>query len=106
MRSKFEIRADKMLKSEGYQVDYKMRPSRFPPKGYQVDYFGLFDLLAYKEGEPLRWISVKGTTNTTTENRRKIENFPMPEGNIKEQWRFDRDPKNKRRIRCRKTIIK
>src|SRR3990167_2670516 len=104
MRSRFEIRGQKELQKEGWTVDYKLRSS-FPIKGYNTDYFNKFDLLAHKEGEPLRWISIKGKSGGYSENRRNIANFKLPEGNIKEQWRYDRDPKFKVRLRVRKEII-
>lgn len=105
-RSKYEKRAQEELEDKGYIVDWKIRP-RIVPRTYQVDYFGLFDLIAYKEDEPLRWISIKAATSgSTTQNRKDIEKFKMPEGNQKEQWRYDRNPKNRRKIRVRKKIIK
>lgn len=104
MRSRFEIRAQKELEKDGYIVDYKIRGS-FPIKGYNTDYFNKFDLLAYKVDEPLRWISIKGKSGNYVENRRKISEFKLPEGNVKEQWRYDRDPKYKVRLRVRKEII-
>lgn len=104
MRSRFEIKANKELEKDGYTVDYKLRSS-YPIKGYNTDYFNRFDLLCFKEGEPLRWISIKGKSGGYAENRRSIAEFKLPAGNIKEQWRYDRDPKNKRRIRVRKEII-
>lgn len=104
MRSKYEIRAQKELENKGYQVDWKIRP-RIVPKTYSVDYFYLFDLIAHKEDEPLRWISVKGMGSHTA-HRKELEQFNMPEGNIKELWRYDRNPKDRRKIRVRKKIIK
>lgn len=87
-RSKYEKKAHKLLEEEGYFVDYKIRP-RFPMKGYHVDYFNAFDLLAYKPGEPLRWISIKGTGGNRQKNRRFIESLKFPTGNIKELWWID-----------------
>ena len=47
-KSKFEVKAQKELEADGWLVDWKIRPSGFKnPKGYNVDYFGLFDLVAY-----------------------------------------------------------
>lgn len=104
-RSKYEIRATKELEADGYRVDWKVRPP-WPIKGYNVDYFNLFDLLAYKQGEPLRWISIKyAGSGSVKPNRLKIMDFTMPRGNQKEQWRYDRDPKDRRKIRARKQII-
>ena len=86
-RSKYEIKAGEELKKEGYQVDWKIRPVRMMRKGsYSPDYFGLFDLLAYKENKSLRWISIKGKAGIPNEHRQGIENFKMPKNNIKEIW--------------------
>lgn len=86
-RSKYEIRVQKILQKQGYIVDWKIRP-RIVPKTYQVDYFGLFDLVAIRSGDPIRWIAVKGKAGDYHKLRPKIEAFWMPEGNSKELWRF------------------
>lgn len=104
MRSKFEIRGQKELEKEDYKVDYKYRP-RIVGRNYNVDYFGLFDLLAYKAHEPLRMISIKPASNTPVKHKEAIRNFIITLGVQKELWRFDRDPKNKSKIRIRKEII-
>lgn len=105
MRSKYEILATKELEKDGYVVDWKVRPS-FPIRGYNTDYFNLFDLIAFKEDEPLRWISIKWAgSGSVKPNRENISKFKMPQGNQKEQWRYDREPKDKRKIRVRKQII-
>lgn len=99
-RSRFEIRAQKKLEEDGWFVDYKIRP-RIVPKGYNVDFFGLFDLIAVRfPDEPIRWISVKGKGSHTA-HRREVKKFDMPEGNVKELWRYDRDPEDKRKLRRR-----
>ena len=85
MRSPYEIKAHKYLEAEGYQVDYKIRP-RIVPRKYNVDFFARFDLIAYKEGEPLRWISIKGHAGAPTAHQKAIKDFKMPEGNQKEIW--------------------
>lgn len=104
-RSKWERRAQKELETDGYFVDWKVAP-RFPIKGYVRDYFHLFDLLAYKKNEPLRWIAIKPAMNGNVPILRKsIELFKMHPSNSKELWRYDRDPKNRTRIRVRKEII-
>lgn len=87
-RSKYEKKAHKILEEEGYFVDYKIRP-RFPIKNYNVDYFNAFDLLAYKDGFPLRWISIKGTGGNRQANKKHIASLNFPEGNIKELWWID-----------------
>lgn len=104
MRSKFEIRACKELVADGYKVDWKLRGA-FPIRGYSIDFFNLFDILAYKEGEPIRWISIKGKSGNYSENRRRIEEFKPNPPVVKEQWRYDRDPNYKSRLRVRKEII-
>lgn len=103
MRSNYEIHAKKELESQNYLVDYKVRP-RMVPRNYKVDLLGLFDLVAVRAGDPVRWISVKGHGSHSA-HKRAIENFFLPEGNQKELWRFDRDLKDKRRLRIRKQII-
>lgn len=86
MRSKYEIRAHQELKAEGYLVDYKIRP-RFVPRGYNVDFLGLFDLVALKPGEDvIRWIAIKGTAGDRGKIIKEIEAVTFPPGNQKEIW--------------------
>lgn len=99
MRSKFEIRAQKELERKGYKVDYKARPRRVP-RNYQVDYFGVFDLMAYKPGE-LRMISIKPASNCPTKHQEDVVSMVLPRGITKEIWRYDRDPKNRTKLRVR-----
>jgi hypothetical protein len=104
MRSKFEVRAHKELEENGYLVDYKIRPSGYKnPSNYSVDYFNVFDLLAYKPGE-LRWISVKPASNCPRKHQEMVDKIDLP--GTKEIWRYDRDPKNKRTIRRRIWVFK
>ena len=103
MRSKYEIKAQKSLEEQGWTVDYKSRPFRVP-SNYSVDYFGLFDLLVYRAGDPLRWISIKGKAGVPSKHRKEIEEFWMPEGNQKEIWRY-RKLKGYREIMPKKEII-
>ena len=85
-RSIYERKAQKELESDGYKVDWKTRPFRVP-KGYQVDFFGLFDLVGFKEGFPLRWISIKGKAGIPSKHRRAILEFNLSkETNTKEIW--------------------
>ena len=105
MRSKYEILAEKELKSEGWVVDYISRP-RMVPRGYHVDYFNLFDLLCWMEKKPLRFISIKGKGGISSLHREEIKAFWVPDGIQKEIWKYDRDPKDKRKIRVKKEIIK
>ena len=91
MRSKYERKAQKILEEDGYLVDFKIRPSSFRvPRGYMVDFFGLFDLCAYKLNNPLRWISIKGRAGIPSTHRQAIEAFKIPLGNIKEIWSFSK----------------
>lgn len=82
-RSKYEVRAQKELEEDGYQVDNKVGMGRW---ARNRDFWNLFDLVARKKGEPLRWISIKGTMGILMEHRRAIRGFWLPEGNIKEIW--------------------
>lgn len=82
--SKYEIKCQKELESQGYIVDYKRGFSRWGAKNR--DFFNLFDIVAIKKGEPIRWISIKGRQGIPGQHRRDIENFWMPEGNVKEAW--------------------
>ena len=107
MRSKYEIVADKELRSQGYLVDYKIRPSGFRnPINYSVDYLGNFDLLAYKEGEPLRFISIKGHGGVPGEHRRNIENMKFISGIQKEIWHYIINTNDRRTYRAIKEIIR
>lgn len=85
MRSPYEIRAQKELEQDGYMVDYKIRP-RICPRGYSVDYFGLFDLIAYKPWVPIRWIAIKGLAGSRNKIIEKIVRVHFPKGNQKEIW--------------------
>ena len=85
-RSKFEKKCQKELEAEGWLVDWKIRPSGFKnPRGYAVDYFSLFDILAHKDGV-LRWIFIKGTRGILNSEREDVRNFKLPKGCIKEMW--------------------
>ncbi len=89
-RSIYERKAQKELEAEGFRVDWKTRPFRVP-RGYQVDFFGLFDLIAYKFGAPLRWISIKGRAGVPSSHRKDVGSFRLPsETNRKEIWHWKR----------------
>lgn len=84
-RSKYEKRAHKELEKLGWAVDYKTRPTRVP-RNYNVDFLGLFDLIAYKPGI-LRFISIKGVpSGGAVTNRAEIAQMELPDGCTKEQW--------------------
>jgi hypothetical protein len=105
MRSKFEIKAQKELESQNWIVDYKCRPFRVP-KDYNVDFMGLFDLMAYRAGDPLRLISVKGTAGVPSAHRQAIENFTVSLGGVqKEIWTYRKLVGSKNRFTPRKEII-
>ena len=104
MRSKFEIRAQKELEEAGWKVDYKLRPPRSSPH-YNTDYFNLFDLIAYKEGFPLRFISIKGQAGVSSSHRRAIESFVAPEGVQKEIWQYRKLASDRRQLVPKKEII-
>ena len=88
-KSKFEVKAQKELEEQGWLVDWKIRPSGLRmPRGYNVDYFGLFDLMAYRAGDPVRLISIKGTMGVPSKHRKALEDFWLPGGLQKEVWYY------------------
>lgn len=84
-RSRYEIRAQKELEAQGWTVDNKAGMGRFSKNR---DYFHLFDLLAVRGGDPVRWIAIKGHNGGYSPLREKIKAFFLPEGNQKELWRY------------------
>jgi len=104
-KSKFEVKAQKELEEDGWIVDWKIRPSGFKmPKGYNVDYFGLFDLIAYKDGV-LRWIFIKGTRGILDREREEVRDFKLPKGCIKEVWYYRKLVSDKRKFVAKKEVI-
>lgn len=103
MRSKYEIKAQKELEKEGYQVDYKIRPSRYY-KGQTIDFFGLFDLIAVRHGDNLRFISIKGHMGVSRIHQKSIRNFWLPDCCQKEIWYFPKRKKKKNRKFIKKII--
>ena len=101
MISKYESAAKKELRDQGWIVDWKLR-ARFPIKTYSVDYFGAFDILAYRAGDPLRFISIKGDMGILKTHRKLLESFAFPLGVQKEIWQYDPN----RKIKWRREIIK
>lgn len=96
-RSKYEIKAQKTLEAEGYQVDYKARPFRVP-RGYSVDYLGRFDLLAYEPARGLvRCIAIKGHQGVPSRLRRLVEEF-TPSKVVKEIWTYKANGSVKKEI--------
>ena len=84
MRSRFEIRAQREAEKEGYFVDFKARTSR-PMRGYNQDYFNLYDLILWKQGE-LRFISIKGKS-CPAKHKKDLALFKLPKGCSSELWR-------------------
>jgi len=82
-RSKYEIRAQKELEKQGYEVDNKAGMARWAKNR---DFWNVFDLVAKKEGDPLRWISIKGTMGVTKKHRKEVKECWLPDGNTKEIW--------------------
>ena len=87
MRSKYELKAHKELELEGLLVDYKARPFRVP-KGYQVDYFGLFDLITLDKIGQLRCIAIKGHGGVPKTLRDAITQTKLNGGITKEIWSY------------------
>lgn len=87
MRSKYEKKTEDFLKKQGYLTDYKLRP-QFKTRGYNVDYFNLFDHLAYdpKTGT-LYMIQVKGHGRCPKELRDKIICFEVNKV-VREIWTY------------------
>ena len=84
-RSKFEIKAEKELKSQGWTVDSKAGMNRWAKN---TDYFHLFDLVAVRVGDPLRFIAIKGQAGVPTALREGIEVFWLPDSCQKEIWHY------------------
>ena len=104
-RSKLEIKAQKELEADGWKVDWKIRPSGFKqPRGYNVDYFGVFDLMAHKPFI-IRFIAIKGTMGIPAGLRKSVENFKSPQGCIKELWYYRKLASDKRKFVAKKEVI-
>jgi len=104
-RSKYEIKAQKELEANGWLVDWKIRPSGFKnPRGYAVDYFSLFDLMAWKP-YMIRFIAIKGHGGVPSALRKAIEDFQTCDHVVKEIWYYRKLAKDKRKNVARKEII-
>lgn len=104
-RSKLERRAQKELEEEGWKVDWKIKPSGFKqPLGYKVDYFGIFDLMAYKTAV-IRFIAIKGTMGVPAKLRKTVEDFKAPPGCMKEIWYYRKLASDKRKFIAKKEVI-
>lgn len=83
-RSKYEIKAHKELQKSGCRVDYKSRPHRVP-NGYNVDFFGLYDLLVLDKQHNLHLLAIKGHEGVPSKLRKGIADFKVKRI-IKEIW--------------------
>ena len=84
-RSKYEIKAQKFLEAQGWIVDNRAGMSRWSKNR---DYFHLFDLVAVRPNDRVRWIAIKGKAGDYHKLRPLIRKFWLPEGNTKELWRY------------------
>jgi len=83
MVSKYEFKAKKELEEDGWRVDDKRGMGRWSKNR---DFFNIFDLVAIKKGNPIRWISIKGKAGVPGAHRKELDEFWMPKGNVKEVW--------------------
>jgi len=98
MRSKYEIVAQKELEKEGWIVDNKSGMGRW---ARNRDFWNVFDLVARRYGQPLRWISIKGTMGITKAHLKDVQNCWLPKGNKKEIWARSR---SKKKYWCKKEV--
>ena len=92
MRSKYEIKCQKELEAEGWFIDNKAGMSRFAK---MRDFWNLYDLVAIKKGEPIRYIAVKGKAGDYHKLLPLIKKFWMPLCCQKELWRYSGSKKYK-----------
>ena len=90
--SKYELKAQHELEADGWTVDYKRGMTRFAK---MRDFFNLFDIVAIKKGEPIRYIAIKGHHGGYNLLRPLIEKFWMPPCCQKELWRYSISKKYK-----------
>ena len=93
MRSKYEIRAQKELERDGWVVDNKAGMAFYAKNR---DFFHLFDLVAVKRGEKIRYIAIKGQSGGYKDLAPKIQAFWMPDCCIKELWRWPKKTDRKK----------
>lgn len=84
MRSKYEVKAQKELEADGWRVDNKAGMGRW---SQNRDFWNLFDLVAIKRPESIRWISIKGKNGIPPAHKKAVREFWFPSGNIKEIWK-------------------
>ena len=102
-RSKFEIKAQKELEEQGYTVDSKAGMHRWSKNN---DYFHLFDLIAVRAGDFLRFIAIKGQAGVPSELRLKIMKFWLPDNCQKEIWHYRKLKGHGNKFIPKKEIIK
>jgi len=96
MVSKYEVKARKELQKSGYTVDWKSGMGRFATNR---DFFHLFDIIAVKKEEKLRFISIKGHAGAPKWHQRAIKDFWFPTCCQKEIWYWPKNKKKKAWIR-------
>ncbi len=76
--------AVKLLEGQEYFVE-KAKKVKFQPQ----DFFGLFDIIAVKEGS-LKFVQVstRPIYDKGAEFRQKMKDFPIPPGCSKEYWQY------------------
>jgi hypothetical protein len=104
MRSKFEIRAQKLLEAEGWHVDWKAKPRR-TPVGYSVDYWNIWDLLAHQD-YIIRGIAIKGQGGVPQALRKAIEDFKACDHFVKEIWTFRQPTHKAKRVKNAPYVIR
>lgn len=79
----FEVEVKKIYEAAGYQVERALAkliwiPGRKFPISQSHDFFGLWDLIAKKKGEPTYWIQVT-TINELSKKRKQMaaSRFPL-----------------------------
>lgn len=93
MIAKWKAEAKKELEEQLWIVDYKRRTSR--RKSYVLKIFGLFDIIAFRAGDPIKFIAVFGRCGVYKKDRRAIKNFLLPlESCQKEIWHYDPNRKS------------
>jgi len=104
--SKFESRAKKELEAEGWLIDWKSStPGKWKPRGYNQDFFGIFDLMAYSPGI-IRMIAIKGQGGMPGELRKRVEDFKCGDSIVKELWTYSQPTKKGKRIKSAKYRIR
>lgn len=101
MASKFEKRCKAELKERGWTVDTKHGMHKWSKNN---DYFKLFDILALRAGDPLRFIAIKGQKGVPSKLRSKIEKFWLPDSCQKEIWYYRKLASDRRKFVAKKEV--